>query len=242
MKALIESFFDPETSTITYVVYDEVGGHAAVIDSVLDFNPKSGRTQTHSADAVIAFIRKTELTLEWILETHAHADHLSAASYIKDQLGGRIAIGANIKKVQTVFKKIFNLESNFALDGSQFDHLFADQEHFNIGQLTGRVISVAGHTPADSAYQFDDVVFVGDTLFMPDVGTARCDFPGGDAHALYQSIQKILSLPVQTQLFMCHDYPPVERAPLWQTTVEEQRQNNIHLMSAMKPMASKVSA
>lgn len=225
----IESFFDPTTGTVTYVVYDEVGGHAAVIDPVLDFNPKSGRTLTHSADAVITFIAKTQLTLDWILETHAHADHLSAASYIQEQLGGRIAIGEHIQQVQVVFKKIFNLEPEFTLDGSQFDDLFTDNETFQVGKLTGRAINVPGHTPADLAYQFGNAVFVGDTLFMPDVGTARCDFPGGDAHHLYQSIQRILSLPAETQLFMCHDYPPVGRGPVWQTTVAEQRQTNIHV-------------
>lgn len=226
---LIESFFDPVTGTVTYVVYDEAGGYAAVVDPVLDFNPRSGRTMTHSADAVIAFIRKTELTLDWILETHAHADHLSAASYIQEQLGGRIAIGENITKVQVVFKKIFNLERGFTLDGSQFDYLFKGDETFQVGKLTGRAINVPGHTPADLAYQFGNAVFVGDTLFMPDVGTARCDFPGGDAHHLYQSIQKILSLPDDTQLYMCHDYPPAGRDPVWQTTVAEQRQTNIHV-------------
>lgn len=229
MKALIENFFDPTTGTVTYVVYDEAGGHAAVIDPVLDFNPKSGRTMTHSADAVIAFIRKTDLTLDWILETHAHADHLSAASYIQEQLGGRIAIGEHITKVQVVFKQIFNLERGFTLDGSQFDYLFSDHETFQVGKLTGRAINVPGHTPADLAYQFGNAVFVGDTLFMPDVGTARCDFPGGDAHHLYQSIQKILSLPQDTQLFMCHDYPPDGRDPVWQSTVAEQRAANIHV-------------
>ena len=229
MSPLIESFFDPVTGTVTYVVYDEVGGHAAVIDPVLDFDPKSGRTLTHSADVVIEFIRQTQLTLDWILETHAHADHLSAASYMKDQLGGRIAIGEHIQKVQAVFKKIFNLEREFHLDGSQFDYLFTDQETFQVGKLTGQAINVPGHTPADLAYQFGDAVFVGDTLFMPDVGTARCDFPGGDAHVLYQSIQKILSLPEDTRLFMCHDYPPAGRDPIWQTTVAEQRKANIHV-------------
>lgn len=229
MNPQIESFFDPVTGTVTYVVYDEVGGHAAVIDPVLDFNPRSGRTQTHAADQVVAFIHKTQLTLDWILETHAHADHLSAASYIKEQLGGRIAIGEHITKVQVVFKKIFNLERGFTLDGSQFDYLFTDQERFQVGKLTGLAINVPGHTPADLAYQFGDAVFVGDTLFMPDVGTARCDFPGGDAHHLYQSIQKILALPLDTQLYMCHDYPPAGRDPVWQTTVAEQRQANIHV-------------
>ncbi|MDE2419673.1 MAG: MBL fold metallo-hydrolase [Gammaproteobacteria bacterium] len=229
MSPIIESFFDPITGTVTYVVYDETGGHAAIIDSVLDFNPKSGHTLTHSADLVIEFVRNKALDVDWILETHAHADHLSAASYIQNQLGGRIAIGEHIQKVQGVFKKIFNLEKDFASDGSQFDHLFKDNETFKVGKLSGRAINVPGHTPADMAYQFSDAIFIGDTLFMPDVGTARCDFPGGDAHQLYHSIKKILAFPQETKLFMCHDYPPTERVPRWQTTVAEQRKANIHV-------------
>lgn len=233
MNPLIKSFFDTVTGTVTYVVYDEIGGNAAVIDPVLDFDAKSGRTQTLIADEVIDFIQILNLTLEWILETHAHADHLSSASYIQSKLGGRIAIGEHIKQVQIVFKKIFNLEKEFALDGSQFDYLWADQETFRVGKLEGCAINVPGHTPADMAYQFGDAVFVGDTLFMPDVGTARCDFPGGDAHQLYQSIQKILALPAQTQLYMCHDYPPERRDPIWQTTVAEQIATNIHVHSGV---------
>lgn len=229
MNPLVKSIFDETTGTITYVIYDEMGGYAAVIDPVLEFDAKSGRTSTHIADEVIEFVRNSNLTVEWILETHAHADHLSSASYIQSKVGGRIAIGERITQVQTTFKKIFNLEKDFAQDGSQFDHLFHDGEAIRLGQLEGIAISVPGHTPADMAYQFGDIVFVGDTLFMPDVGTARCDFPGGDAHRLYQSIQKILSLPAHTQLYMCHDYPPEGRNPAWKTTVAEQIATNIHI-------------
>jgi glyoxylase-like metal-dependent hydrolase (beta-lactamase superfamily II) len=229
MKPQIEGFYDTVTGTVSYVIYDQPQGHAAIIDPVLDYDPKSGRTQTLSADKVIAFVHEQELTVDWILETHAHADHLSSARYLQEKLGGRIAIGGHITQVQTIFKKLFNLEPGFALDGSQFDHLFADNESFQVGGLTGRALFVPGHTPADMAYQFDDAVFVGDTLFMPDVGTARCDFPGGDAHTLYQSVQRLYALPPETRLFMCHDYPPPGRGPLWTTTVAEQRRKNIHI-------------
>ncbi len=229
MNPLIKSFFDTITGTITYIVYDEIGGYAAVIDPVLEFDAKSGRTATTIADEVIEFVRCSSLTVEWILETHAHADHLSSASYIQSKVGGRIAIGERITEVQTTFKKIFNLEKDFALDGSQFDHLFTDNEIFRVGKLEGRAFNAFGHTPADMAYQFGDAVFVGDTLFMPDVGTARCDFPGGDAHLLYQSIQKLLVLPAHTKLYMCHDYPPNGREPVWETTVAEQIASNIHV-------------
>jgi glyoxylase-like metal-dependent hydrolase (beta-lactamase superfamily II) len=229
MRPLIEPFFDPVTATVSYVVYDGVAGHAAIIDSVLDYDPKSGRTSTASADMLIDFVRKHKLTLDWILETHAHADHLSAARHIQRELGGRIAIGERIRTVQGVFKKIFNLEPGFCLDGSQFDHLFAEDEAFRIGKLQARALFVPGHTPADMAYLVEDAVFVGDTLFMPDVGSARCDFPGGDAHSLYRSAQKLLSLPGETRLFICHDYPPAGRDPAWETTVAQQRAKNIHL-------------
>lgn len=229
MPPLIEPFFDPATATITYVVYDGIAGHAAVIDSVLDYDPKAGRTGTASADKVIDFVRKRQLTVEWILETHAHADHLSAARYLKRELGGKIAIGENIRTVQGVFRNIFNLEPEFRLDGSQFDHLFTEDETFRIGKLQARALFVPGHTPADMAYLVGDAAFVGDTLFMPDVGSARCDFPGGDAHTLYRSAHKLLSLPAETRLFMCHDYPPASREPAWETTVAAQRAKNIHL-------------
>lgn len=229
MKPQIEAFFDPNTWTVSYVVYDREGGHAALVDSVLDYDPKSGRTGTLSADRLVAFVKARRLKVQWILETHAHADHLSAAPYLRSLVGGRIAIGEQIRTVQGVFKKIFNLEPSFQLDGSQFDHLFADGEVFQIGELTGEAIYVPGHTPADMAYRIGDAIFVGDTLFMPDVGTARCDFPGGDAHKLYASMRKLLSYPPETRLFMCHDYPPEGRGPQWETTVARQRAANIHV-------------
>ncbi|MBO9330375.1 MBL fold metallo-hydrolase [Achromobacter sp. HZ01] len=230
MPSHIQGFFDPVTATITYVVHETApGGACAIIDSVLDYDPKSGRTSTGSADRVADYVRQHGLKTEWLLETHAHADHLSAAPYLQRQLGGVIAIGQSIQTVQGVFKKIFNLEPAFQLDGSQFGHLFADGETFRIGALTAQAIHVPGHTPADMAYLIGDAAFVGDTLFMPDVGTARCDFPGGDAHQLYRSIQRLLSLPAETKLYMCHDYPPAGREAAWQTTVAEQRRANIHV-------------
>ena len=229
MDPQVKPFFDPSTWTVSYIVYDKKCGSAAIIDSVLDYDPKSGRTATHSADLLISFIHEQNLTVDWILETHAHADHLSAAQYLKQQLGGLTAIGGKICQVQEVFKKLFNMEPEFAVDGSQFDYLFQPDEIFHIGALKARVISVPGHTPADVAYHIGDTIFVGDTLFMPDVGTARCDFPGGSAAVLYQSIQRLLSLPEQTRLFMCHDYPPDGRTPAWETTVAMQRRHNIHM-------------
>jgi glyoxylase-like metal-dependent hydrolase (beta-lactamase superfamily II) len=229
MTPNVQAFFDPATWTVSYVVYDRPGGHAAVVDSVLDYDPKSGRTRTTSADRLIDFVRAQGLTVQWILETHAHADHLSAAPYLRRELGGRIAIGAAITQVQDVFKRIFHLEPEFRTDGAQFDHLLHDGETFHIGALEAKAISVPGHTPACMAYQVGDAVFVGDTLFMPDVGTARCDFPGGDAHALYRSVRKLLSLPPATRLFMCHDYPPEGREPAWECTVADQRARNIHI-------------
>ena len=227
MNPHIQAFFDPVTATVTYVVHD--GSACAIIDSVLDYDPKSGRTHTGSADQVAEYVRAQGLTLQWLLETHAHADHLSAAPYLQRQLGGVIAIGQSIRTVQGVFKTILNLEPEFQLDGSQFGHLFADGETFQIGALTATAIHVPGHTPADMAYLIGDAAFVGDTLFMPDVGTARCDFPGGNAHLLYQSIQRLLSLPDDTRLFMCHDYPPAGREAAWETTVAGQRRGNIHV-------------
>jgi glyoxylase-like metal-dependent hydrolase (beta-lactamase superfamily II) len=229
MNPTVQGFFDPATWTVSYVVYEQPGSACAIIDSVLDYDPKSGRTRTASADQVIAFVREQNLQVQWILETHAHADHLSAAPYLREQLGGRIAIGAAITQVQQVFKGIFNLEPEFRQDGSQFDHLLHDGETLAIGDLKAQAMSVPGHTPACMAYQIGDAVFVGDTLFMPDVGTARCDFPGGNAHQLYASVRKLLSLPDHTRLFMCHDYPPQGRAPAWETTVAAQRQGNIHV-------------
>ncbi|VVE88455.1 MBL fold metallo-hydrolase [Pandoraea bronchicola] len=227
--AHIEAFFDTATATVTYVVFDAPGGHAAIIDPVLDYDPKAGRTHTASAERVLDFVAAHQLTVDWILETHAHADHLSAARWLKDHVGGRIAIGAHIRDVQHVFKKLFHLGADVPPDGSQFDHLFDDGETFAIGALQAQAMFVPGHTPADMAYRVGDAVFVGDTLFMPDVGTARCDFPGGNAHTLFRSIRRLLALPESTRLFMCHDYPPAGRAANWQTTVGEQRRANIHV-------------
>lgn len=229
MQAQVKAFFDPATWTVSYVVFDAPGGHCALVDSVLDYDPKSGRTRTDSADQLIAFVREQNLMVDWILETHAHADHLSAAPYLRNHLGGKIAIGGKITQVQNVFKGIFHLEPEFATNGSQFDHLFEDGDTFAIGTLQAQALSVPGHTPACMAYQVGDAVFVGDTLFMPDVGTARCDFPGGNAHTLYQSVRKLLSLPPETRLFMCHDYPPEGRAAQWECTVANQRARNIHV-------------
>ncbi len=229
MNPLIHGIFDPATWTVTYVVYDQAGGTCAIIDSVLDYDPKSGRTSTASADQVIAFVKAQQLSVAWILETHAHADHLTAAPYLKAHLGGQTAIGHHITAVQRVFKGVFNLEGSFQVDGAQFDHLLQEDENIAIGQLTAKALYVPGHTPACVAYQVGDAVFVGDTLFMPDVGSARCDFPGGDAKTLYASARKILSLPGETRLFMCHDYPPEGRDVKFETTVAEQRAHNIHL-------------
>jgi glyoxylase-like metal-dependent hydrolase (beta-lactamase superfamily II) len=209
------------------------GHDCAIIDPVLDYDPKSGRTSTHSAQSVVDFIEQQGLRVQWILETHAHADHLSAAAWLKQRLGGRIGIGRHITTVQKVFQPIFNLEPEFRLDGSQFDHLFDDQETFSIGTLSATAWHVPGHTPADMAYVVQDpaepAVFVGDTLFMPDVGTARCDFPGGDAATLYRSIQRLLALPASTRLYLCHDYPPGARPAQWVCTVAEQKAHNIHV-------------
>lgn len=228
-KPLVHGLFDPATWTVTYVVYEKPGSACAIIDSVLDYDPKSGRTKHTSADKVIDFVRANNLTVEWILETHAHADHLSAAPYLKEQLGGKIAIGDHITTVQKVFAGVFNLEPEFRQDGSQFDVLIKEGEPFKVGALEGQALYVPGHTPACMAYQFGDAVFVGDTLFMPDVGTARCDFPGGDAKTLYASTRRLLSLPPETRLFMCHDYPPAGREVSFETTVAKQRANNIHV-------------
>jgi len=225
MQPHIQAFFDSGTSTITYVVFDRPGGSCAIIDSVLDFDPKSGRTSTTSADAVVACVREQQLSVQWLLETHAHADHLSAAPYLAQHLGGQVGIGAGIRTVQRAFSAVFPQPR----DGLRFDHLFAPDETFMIGALTARAMHVPGHTPADMAYQVGDAVFVGDTMFMPDVGTARCDFPGGDAAMLFQSVKRLLSLPPQTRLFMCHDYPPAGREPAWETTVAKQRERNIHV-------------
>jgi glyoxylase-like metal-dependent hydrolase (beta-lactamase superfamily II) len=229
MNPIVKGFFDPETWTVTYVVYEKPGSSCIVIDSVLSYDPKSGRTNTRLADEVIDFVEKNHLKTEWILETHAHADHVTAAPYLKSKLGGKIAIGDHISVVQGVFKGVFNLESSFKVDGSQFDHLLKDGEEISFGNLSFKALFVPGHTPACMAYQVGDAIFVGDTMFMPDVGTARCDFPGGDAHTLYQSMKRILSFPPNTRLFMCHDYPPNDRPVAFETTVAEQRKSNIHM-------------
>jgi len=223
MKPTIQAFFDPATATVTYVVHDATS--AAIVDPVLDFDPRSGRTSTASADRVVAFVRGRSLRVEWILETHAHADHLTAAPYIRSCVGGRIAIGERIGEVQAIFREVFNIRKELPA----FDHLFADGERFAIGRLEAEAMHVPGHTPADMAYRIGDAVFVGDTLFMPDVGSARADFPGGDARKLYRSARRLLAFPAETRLFMCHDYPPKGREPCWETTVAEERASNIHL-------------
>jgi glyoxylase-like metal-dependent hydrolase (beta-lactamase superfamily II) len=225
----VTAFFDEATFTVTYVVADPGSAHAAIVDPVLDYDPASGRTSTASADRVAAFIGDNGLSIDWILETHVHADHLSAAPYLREKLGGRIAIGRNVTAVQDTFGGVFNIE-DLATDGSQFDHLFGDGDEFSIGSIAGSIIGTPGHTPACITYVMGDAAFVGDTLFMPDFGTARTDFPGGDAGMLYDSIQKILALPGDTRLFMCHDYKAPGRDEFaWETTVAEQRDANVHI-------------
>jgi len=223
-------FFDQATNTISFVAVDPKTRRCALIDSVLDFDEAAGRTDRRSADRLVAFVRERGLKVEWILETHVHADHLSAAPYLKEQLGGKLAIGDNITVVQDVFGKIFNAGTEFQRDGSQFDHLFADGETFRLGGIAARALHTPGHTPACMTYVVGDAAFVGDTLFMPDFGTARCDFPGGDARQLYRSIRKIFALPDATRLFMCHDYKAPGRDEYrWETTVGEERRHNVHV-------------
>lgn len=229
MKPSVKTFFDVETFTASHVVWDPKTKHAAIIDSVKDYDPKSGRTSTRSADDLIAFVNGEGLTVEWILETHLHADHLTAAPYLRDRLGGKTGIGSRIDVVQAVFKEVFNAGDEFAPDGRQFDHLFADGDRFHIGDTEADVIHTPGHTPACVTYVIGDAAFIGDTMFMPDFGTARCDFPGGDARQLFESIRKILSLASETRLFLCHDYAPGGREYQWETTVGEQREKNIHV-------------
>jgi glyoxylase-like metal-dependent hydrolase (beta-lactamase superfamily II) len=230
MSALIEAFLDPASSTYSYVIYEADGGQCAIVDPVLDYDPAAGRTATTQADRLIAFVRQHQLQVQWLLETHAHADHLSAAPYLRRQLGGKIAIGESIAKVQDVFKSLFNLEAEFAVDGSQFDHLFAPDESFMIGNLKAMALHVPGHTPADMAYLVDgQLILVGDTLFMPDVGTARCDFPGGNASQMFTSIRKLLAFPAGVSLYVCHDYPTGGRESRCMATVGEQRKSNIHI-------------
>lgn len=225
----VRSFFDKATFTVSYLVSDPDSGRAAIIDSVLDYDAASGRTGTASANAIIEYVSTNDIRVEWILDTHVHADHLSAAAYLKERLGGRTAIGTNVGTVQKTFKSIFNMQ-DLEPDGSQFDHLFADEEKFSVGDLQGQVLNTPGHTPACVTYVIGDAAFVGDTLFMPDYGTARCDFPGGDAGKLYDSIQKIFSLPDETRLFMCHDYKaPGRDKYAWETTLLEQREKNVHI-------------
>ncbi|WP_189621305.1 MBL fold metallo-hydrolase [Novosphingobium colocasiae] len=226
----IKAFFDEPTFTVTYVVHDPETRRAAIIDSVLDYDPASGRTSFCSADAVLAYIGDKELTIDWHLETHAHADHMSAAPYLQQRLGGQIAIGEHIVTVQQTFGKLFNAGTEFARDGSDFDRLWQDGDRFRIGNLDVTVLHVPGHTPACIAYVIGDAVFVGDTMFMPDYGTARADFPGGDAGTLFRSARRLLSLPATTRLFMCHDYLPEGRTEyVWETTVEAERKANVHI-------------
>ncbi|GHX87701.1 MBL fold metallo-hydrolase [Vibrio cholerae] len=230
MTPNVYEFFDPKTFTYSYVVADSSTQKCAIIDSVLDYDPASGRTSYQTADKLIEFVVESDFEVEWILETHVHADHLSAAPYIKQKLGGKLAIGDQITVVQQTFGKLFNAGTEFAMDGSQFDKLFSDQETFTIGSIHAHAIHTPGHTPACMAYVIGDAVFVGDTLFMPDYGTARCDFPGGDATTLFRSIQKLFTLPDETRVFMCHDYKaPNRQNYLFQTTIGEERKNNIHV-------------
>ena len=230
MTPEVNAFFDDATNTVTYVLRDPAGTHCAVIDSVLDFDYASGRTDTRSADAVIDWVKAQGLTVDWILETHVHADHLSAAPYIQERLGGKIGIGDRITVVQETFGKVFNEGTRFQRDGSQFDKLFKEGDSFMIGQLRGDVLHTPGHTPACLTYVIGDAAFVGDTMFMPDFGTARCDFPGGSAEVLYDSMQKILSLPDATRIFVGHDYKaPGRDSYAWETTVAEEKARNVHL-------------
>jgi glyoxylase-like metal-dependent hydrolase (beta-lactamase superfamily II) len=230
----ITAFFDEATFTVTYIVADPATKQCAVIDSVLDYDANMGRTRTDSADQVIASIKAQGLTVAWLLETHVHADHLSGAPYIQCQLGGKIAIGDQISQVQDIFGNLFNAEDGFARNGSQFDHLLAPNEELNIGNMTMKALHTPGHTPACMSFVIADACFVGDTLFMPDYGTARCDFPGGDATTLFESMETILSLPDDTRLFMCHDYAPGGREYLWESTVAASKASNIHLAGKTK--------
>lgn len=227
---MVQHFFDEPTNTFSYVVRDPASQACAILDSVLDFDYAAGATDVRSADEIVEYVRSNDLKVEWILETHVHADHLSAAPYLHEKLGGKTAIGVHIRDVQEIFGKAFNEGAEFARDGSQFDRLFGDGDTFSIGGLEGRVMHTPGHTPACLTYVIGDAAFVGDTLFMPDFGTARCDFPGGDARVLYQSIRKVLSLPSETRIFLCHDYKaPGRDGYAYQTTVAEQREANVHV-------------
>lgn len=229
IKPNVSAFFDEQTNTVSYVVKDPMSKSCAIIDSVMDIDYAAGRISYESADKLIEFVKSHGLAVEWLIETHAHADHLSAAPYIQGKLGGKLGIGENIRVVQEVFGKIFNEGTEFQRDGSQFDRLFKDSDTYKIGSMTAFTMLTPGHTPACMTHIIGDAAFVGDTLFMPDGGTARADFPGGDAHVLYRSIQRVLSLPPQTRLFMCHDYAQGGRAAKWETNVAEERANNIHV-------------
>lgn len=230
----VAAFLDADSETFSYVVYEPTQKDAVVIDPVLDFDYKSGRTSTAGAQRLVDFIRQQQLKVAWILETHAHADHLSAAPFMQEEVGGKLGIGEHIRQVQAIFKEVYGLEKEFLPNGHQFDHLFSDGEVFQVGLMTFRVMHTPGHTPADVCFVVNEqLVFVGDTLFMPDVGTARCDFPGGDAATLYQSIQRILALPPATKIYICHDYPPAHRDYQYQTTVAAQRDQNIHVKTGI---------
>ena len=229
-KPQVKAFLESDSETFSYVVYDQVGGQAVIIDPVLNFDYASGRTNTKLAQQQLDFVREQQLTVQWILETHAHADHLSAAPFLRDRLHAKIGIGAQITQVQSIFREVFALELEFKADGSQFDGLFSDGDTLTVGQLQISVLHSPGHTPADIAYLINaQALFVGDTLFMPDLGTARCDFPGGSSQQLYHSIQRLLALPQETNIYVCHDYPKAGREHECRTTVAEQRANNIHV-------------
>ncbi|WLG76635.1 MBL fold metallo-hydrolase [Pseudomonas sp. FP1911] len=241
VKLHVEGFFDSATNTVSYLVLDEASRHCAIIDSVLNYDPKSGHTATTSADRLIARVNELNAQVEWILETHVHADHLTAAPYLKEKVGGKIGIGSQISTVQKVFGTLFNTGSDMPRDGSQFDHLFVSDESFSIGTLHCTALHTPGHTPACMTYVIrnggETAAFVGDTLFMPDYGTARCDFPGGDARTLFQSINKVLSLPAETLLYMCHDYQPGGREVQFVSTVADQRDHNVHVRNGISEEA-----
>jgi glyoxylase-like metal-dependent hydrolase (beta-lactamase superfamily II) len=229
MTPSIKAFFDKHSSTLSYVVADPASHRAAVVDPVLDYEARAGRTSTVLADEICAFVRAEGLTVDWILETHVHADHLSAGGYLREQLGAKLAIGEHVTTVQSTWKGIYNLPPGFPTDGSQFDHRFRDGEAFQIGGLSARVMHTPGHTPACITYIVEDRAWVGDTMFMPDYGTSRVDFPGGDAATLYRSIRRLFELPASTRLYMCHDYMPHDRPLAWETTVAEQKAQNVHV-------------
>ncbi len=235
-QAQIHAFYDAATHTVSHVLADPTSRRCAIIDPVLDYDPKSGRCSALSAELIVAWVHAQQLRVDWLLETHCHADHLSAAPYLQQRLGGRIGIGARITQVQQVFRELFN-DPGIPVDGSPFERLFEDGERFAVGQLEVEVLHTPGHTPACVSYKAGDDVFIGDTLFMPDYGSARCDFPGGDAATLYRSVQRLLSLPAHTRLHLCHDYPPASRPACWISTVAEQRAHNVHLHQGISEAA-----